>query len=44
MKEAMTAVDMAIVLGIAVGAIVLIGVFVWVVKMVFLDKKDLDDV
>lgn len=39
MEEAMTTADVAIGLGAAAGVVVLIVVFIWVVKMVFVDKN-----
>jgi hypothetical protein len=44
MEEAMTSSDVVIGALAACGVVVLVVVFVWVVKMVFVDKKDDQDV
>jgi len=44
MEEVMTSGDMVIGALATVGVVVLIVVFIWVVRMVFLEKKDDTDV
>ena len=44
MEEGMTSGDVVIAALAAVGVVVLVVVFIWVVRMVFLEKKDDTDV
>jgi len=44
MEESMTSGDVVIGALAAVGVVVLVVVFIWVVRMVFLEKKDDKDV
>ncbi len=44
MKEGMTSGDMMVGVFAAVGVVVLVVVFIWVVRMVFFEKKDNHDV
>ncbi len=44
MEEGMTTSDMVIGLLAAAGVVVLVVVFIWVVRMVFLENKDRNDV
>ncbi len=44
MEEGMTTANMVIAALATVGVVVLVGVFIWVVRMVFFEKKDDTDV
>jgi len=44
MEEGMTSGNMMIAVFAAVGVVVLVVVFIWVVRMVFFEKKDNHDV
>jgi cbb3-type cytochrome oxidase subunit 3 len=44
MEEGMTTANMVIATLATVGVVVLVGVFIWVVRMVFFEKKDDTDV
>ncbi len=44
MEEGMTTANMVIATLATVGVVVLVGVFIWVVRMVFFEKKDDKDV